>query len=140
VAVKQDRGPGKQPRVHAHGFAAVGADDHEALPVFALSFHLWPQLAQKALLELHDVLYSHAHDLRLARGDRTIDQQHVIEIVLTGRGNAGTLVDFAGIEQIQDGQALHIQHLVHALDAQTALAVEEVGNMGLLETRVLSQT
>ena len=72
--------------------------------------------------------------------DRTIDQQHVIEIVLTGRGNAGTLVDFAGIEQIQDGQALHIQHLVHAFDAQTALAVEEVGNMGLLETRVLSQT
>src|SRR6476646_8982392 len=73
VAIQQDRSAGKKAREHAHAFAAVDADDHETLPVFAVPFHLRPQFAQEALPELHDVLYFHVHDHRLAGSDGTIE-------------------------------------------------------------------
>ena len=65
--------------------------------------------------------------------------EHIVEVVVAGRSDAGALVDFAGIEQIQNGKALDIQHLVHAFDAQAPFAVEEVGNVGLLEAGISGQ-
>ncbi len=70
---------------------------------------------------------------------RAIDQGHVFELIVAGRKDAGALVDLLGIEQVEDGKVLYIQHLVHALDAEAALAVEEVGNVGLLETGLAGQ-
>ena len=97
------------------------------------------QLAQEALLQLRDLLHFHAHDHGLAGSDRAVNQQHVVEIIIAGRSDAGTLVDFAGIEKIQNRKALDVQHLVHAFDAQTPLAVEKVGDVRLLESGFVSQ-
>ena len=65
--------------------------------------------------------------------------EDVFEFVVAGRGDAGALVDFAGIEQIQNRKALDVQYLVHAFDAQAAFAVEEVGNVGLPEAGFAGQ-
>ena len=67
-------------------------------------------------------------------GDCAVDLEDVVEFILAGRGNAGAFIDFAGIEQVQDGEALDVQYLVHALDAQATFPVQEVGNVRLLET------
>ena len=51
-----------------------------------------------------------------------------------------TLVDFGGIEQVEDGAVLDLEDLVHALDAEAALAVEEIGDVGLFESGLLGQS
>src|SRR5580704_8991417 len=126
MAVNQHSGAGKKARIHAHALAAIRPDDHKTLPTLAVALHFRAQLAQEAFLELQSVFYLHAHDPRLTRGDGPVYQKDVFELILTGRSDASALVDFARIEQVQNGQPLHVQHLVHALDAQAPLSIEEV--------------
>ncbi len=117
----------------------VDANDHEALPVFALALQFGPHLAQEALLELQDLADVHAHDQRFGGGHGPVDQQHVIEFVLGGRQDAGALVDLGGIDQVEHGEVLDIQDFIHAFEAEAALAVEEVGDVSLLETGLLGE-
>ena len=47
--------------------------------------------------------------------------------------------DLDGIEEIEHGEVLHGKHFVHALETQPALAVEEVGDVRLLEPCLFGQ-
>ena len=49
------------------------------------------------------------------------------------------LLTSAGIEQVEHGKVLDIQDFIHAFEAQAAFAVEEVGDVGLLESGLLGQ-
>ena len=118
---------------------AVGHDNHETLPLIAVAFSFGAQAAQETFLELEDFLDFHAHDHGFGGGDGAIDHEDVFELVLAGRQDAGALVDFMGIEQVEHGKALHLQDFVHALETQATLAVQEVGDVGLFEARLLCQ-
>ena len=72
-------------------------------------------------------------------GSRGRREQHVFELVATGRQDGGAFVDFGWIEQIEDGEVLDSEDLVHALEAKAAFAVEEVGNMRLFKSSLLGQ-
>ena len=59
------------------------------------------QPAQEALLKLEDIPHFFAGDNRLAGGNRSFHQQHIIKITFAGRHYAGPLVDLFSIHQIQ---------------------------------------
>src|SRR2546426_3045104 len=139
MAVDENGGTGEQAGVHAHTLAAIHLDEHKALPVVAVTFHFGTQLAQETLLELQDFLHPHARDEGFGGGDSAVDQEYVLELVPAGWQDTGALVDLAGIEQIQNGEALHVQHLVHAFNAEAALAVQKVGDVRLFEAGLLGQ-
>ena len=50
------------------------------------------------------------------------------------------LLTSEGSSEIEHGKMLDGEDAVHALEAQAALAIEEVGDVSLLETRLLCQT
>ena len=72
-------------------------------------------------------------------GHFSIDDQHVLELVVARRQDRSPLVDLGGIQQIEHRKMLHRQHPVHAFQAQTPLSIQEVGDVRLLETGLLRQ-
>jgi len=81
----------------------------------------------------------HADDEGLGRGGRGVGEHNVLKVICTRRKDRGTFVDLGGIKEIEDGEMLNLKYLVHALEAKSALAVEKVGNMGLLKTGLLGE-
>src|SRR6266478_2609527 len=62
MAVDQERGAGQQAGIHAHAFAGVHLDEHESLPLLAITLGFRFQLLQEAFLEFQDFLDVHAGD------------------------------------------------------------------------------
>ena len=139
MAVDQERCPGHEPWIHTHGFLGIELDEHEALPAGTVAFGFRPQLAQEGFLELEDFFDVHAGDERLGGGDGGVGEQNVFEFVVAGGQDGGALADFGGIEQVEHGKMLHGEDFVHALEAETAFAVEEIGDVGLLESGLLGE-
>lgn len=141
VTVDQERGAGKETRVHAHTFAAIDLNYDEAFPLLAIgAFSFRFQLLEKCFLELQDFLHVHAGDERLGGGDGSVGEKDVLELVIAGRQDGSALVDLGRVKKIQHGKMLNGQNPVHALKAEAALAIEEVGDVGLLESCLLCQT
>jgi hypothetical protein len=65
--------------------------------------------------------------------DGAVNEQDVFKSIVTGRRNAGAFVDFSGVEEVEDGEAKYGKDLVHPLKAEATLAIEEVGDVRLLE-------
>jgi len=139
MAVKQERGSGREAGVHAGGVLGVGFDEDEALPGRTGAFHFRLQFAEEGLLEFQDFFYMHAGDERLGRGAGGIGEDDVLELVTAGGQDGGAFADFCGIEQVEDGKTLNGKDFVHAFDAEAALLVEEIGDVGLFESGLLRQ-
>ena len=91
------------------------------------------------MLKLLDFPHLHADNDGLICSHRTVNHKNVLEFVVTGRRNGGTLVDFGRIEEIEDRKALHSEQAIHSVNAQVTLAIEEVGNVGLLKASLCSE-
>lgn len=139
MAVDEERGSGGEAGSHGWGVPGSQLDQDEALPGGTFAFSLGPELVKERLLELEDAFHSHADNEGLSGGGG-VGEQDVFEIVGAGRKDRGTLVDFGGIEKVEDGEVLDLEDFVHALDAESAFAVEEVGDMGLFESGLLGET
>src|ERR1022692_1758085 len=139
MAVDEERGSGRQAGVHAHAFAAIHLDEHEAFPLLTTAFGLGFQLLKKSFFEFQDFFDVHAGDQGMGGGYGSFREENVLKFVVAGRQDGSALVDFGGIEQIQDREVLHREDAVHAFQAQTALTIQEVGDMGLLKASLLSQ-
>src|ERR1700683_2564283 len=139
MAVDEKCGSGQQARIHAHAFAGVHFDKNEALPLLAIAFGLGFQFFQKAFLEFKDFLDVHAGDEWLGGSDGSVGQQDVLDLVIAGRHDRSALVNFGWVKQIQHRKMLDSQDPVHALEAQAALAIQEVGDVSLLESGLLRQ-
>lgn len=63
-----------------------------------------------------------------------------MEFVVAGRQNGSALIDFRRVEQIQHGEMLNGENTIHALQAEAALAIQEVGDVSLFESRLLRET
>ena len=72
-------------------------------------------------------------------GSGSVDHQDILELIATGGQDAGPLVDLGGVEQVEDRKVLYIQDIVHALQAQSAFAIQEVGDVVLLKTGLCGQ-
>ena len=123
-----------------HRFPGIELDEHKALPGRTIAFDFGFELAQEVFLELENFLHVHAGDQGLGGSGGGVGEQNVFEFVVAGRQDGGALVDLGGIEQIEDGKMLDGENFVHAFDAEAALAVEEVGDMGLFESGLLRES
>ena len=123
----------------ADGFPGIEFDQHEALPAGAVAFGFGFELAQEDLLELEDLFDVHAGDERLGGSGGSVGEQDIFEFVGAWRKDGSALVDIRGIEQVEHGKVLHGENFVHAFEAEAALAVEEVRDMGLLESGLLGE-
>src|SRR5882724_3959858 len=140
VTVEEQGGAGEHAGIHAHAFAGVYLDDDEALPAVPVTLYVFAQPAEKGLLEFQDFLDVHVHDKGFLGSDLGVGDHHAVEFVGAGRDDRGALVDLRGVEQVEHGNVLHGQNFVHAFQAESALAIEEVGDVGLLEAGLLRQT
>lgn len=138
MAVDEQRGTGDQAGIHSLGLTGVELDENETVPGEAVALRFGPELAQEDFSEFKDFENPIGGDHGLSSGSG-IDQQNIFEFVRTGRQDGSTLVDFGGIEQVEDGKMLDGQDLVHAFEAQTALTVEEVRNVGLFEAGLVGE-
>ena len=96
-------------------------------------------LLQEGFLELEDFFDVHAGDERLGGGGGGVGEQDIFKFVGAGGQDGGALADFGGIEQVEHGKMLDGENFVHAFEAEAALAVEEIGDMGLLESGLLGE-
>src|SRR5579863_475603 len=102
MAVDQESGSWHEAGIHAHGLFGIDFDKYEAVPTGTVSFGIGSELAQERLLELEDFFYVHAGDERLGGSGGSVGEQNIFEFVGAGRQDGGALVDFGGIEQIED--------------------------------------
>lgn len=133
VAIDQERGAGKKTGIHAHAFAGVGFDEDEAFPAGTVAFDFGLELLQKALLEFKDLFHVHAGEQGVRGGDGAIGEDDALKFVIARRNDGGTFVDLGGIEQIEHRETLDRQDAIHAFEAEATFAVQEVGNVSLLE-------
>src|ERR1700733_2274045 len=140
MAVDQECGSGKQAGIHAHGFAVVYLDENETLPGLAVAYGLRFELLKKTFLKFQDFFDIHAGDERMSGGHGSIGEEDVLKLVVARGKDGCALVDLGGVEEIQYRKMLDGQNPVHALEAQAALAIEEVGDMSLFEASLLCQT
>ena len=139
MTVNEQRGPREQTWIHGHSFLGIDLDEHEAVPSGAIAFSFGAQVLQETLLELEDFLHVPAVNQGLSGGGGGVGEQNVLEFVGAGRQDGSAFADFGGIEQIEDGEMLHGEDLVHAFEAETALLIEKIGDVGLLKPGLLGQ-
>jgi len=139
MAVDEQRGSWGKAGGHESGLPGIELNEDETLPAGPVGFGIRVQLVQEGLLELEDFLYMHADDEGLGGGGRGIGEDDVFEVVGAGRQDRGALIDLGGIEQVKDGKMLDLKDFVHAFEAEAAFAVEEIGDVGLLESGLLGQ-
>jgi len=102
MTVNQNGRPWEKAGVHAHSVVGRDSDGYKTFPSASLTVQLRSQLAKEASLEFLDLLHVHAHYQRLGGGDGAFDHKNVFESILARWGDAGALVDFGGVEQIED--------------------------------------
>ena len=139
MAVEQKHGPGSEAGGHGQSLFGVELDQDEALPIGTGGIGVSLQLAQEGLLELVDLLDVDGGDEGLGGGSCGIGEDNIFEFVGAGWKDGGTLVDFGGIEQVEDGKVLNLKDFVHAFDAESAFAIEEIGDVSLFESRLLGE-
>lgn len=140
MAVDQERGTQRKAGRHGLGIMDLELDEHESLPGGVIAFGISAELVKEGLLEFEKSLHVHAGDLRLGGGGGAVGQGDVFEIVLAGGKDGGALVDFGRIEEVEDGEVLDLEDFVHAVEAKTALAIQEIRDMGLFESGLLCET
>jgi|SRR5579862_2620869 len=138
MAVEEQGGSGQETRKHARGVPGIELDEDKASPVGTIALGFGLELAQERLLEFEDFEDAISGDER-ANGRRRFGEQDVLEVVGAGGDNGGTFVDLGGIEQVEDGKMLNGKDFVHALEAQTALAIEKIGDVSLFEAGLLGE-
>ena len=139
VTVEEEGGAGQHARIHTHAFAGVHFDDDEAFPAVTVAFHGRAEAAEESLLEFQDFLHVHVHDEGFGGGDVRFGDNDAFEFVLAGGDDGSPFVDFGGVEQVEDGEMLNSKDLIHPFQAETALAIEKVGDMCLLEAGLFGQ-
>ena len=139
MAVYQKRRSGGKARGHGLGIGGIEFDQDKALPSRVVALGVGPELVEKRLLELEEFLDVHAGDQGLGGSDGGIDHGYVFEVVGAGGQDGGAFINLGGIEEVEHGEVLDLKNLVHAFEAESALAVEEVGDVSLFEPGLLSQ-
>src|SRR5579871_858183 len=139
MAVEKQGGSGHEAGNHRKGLPGIELDKDETEPGGAIALGFGPELAEEGLLELEDLGDLHGGDEGLGGSDGGLGQQDVLKGVGAGGKDGGALVYFCRIEEVEDGKVLDGKDFVHAFEAETTFAVEEIGDMGLFEAGLLGE-
>ena len=138
MAVEEQRGSGGEAGKHRSGVPGIEFDKDESSPVGTIAFRFGLELAEERFLEFQELEYAIGGD-EGADGGRGFDEQDVFEVVRAGSNDGGAFIDLGGIEQVKDGEMLDGKDFIHTLQAETALAIEEIGDVGLFESGLLGE-
>lgn len=116
MAIKEQRGTGDQAGIHSLGLTGVELDENETVPGKAVAMRFGPEMAQEAFSEFKDFEDPVGGNQGLSSCSG-LDKKNIFEFVRTGRQDGSTLVDFGGIEKVEDRKVLDGQDLVHAFEA-----------------------
>src|SRR5712672_2497123 len=97
------------------------------------------EASEKGTFELEDFLDVHVHDKWFVGNDFGISDDNTFEFVGAGCDDGGALVDLRGIEKVENRDVLDGEDLVHAFEAESALAIQEVGDVGLAESGLVRE-
>src|SRR5260370_33417655 len=125
--------------IHAHTVTRVHLYQNKASPMGSVTVQVRTQLLEVRFLDLQDVFDVLAEDLRLTSGNVCFDQQHAFELVIAWWHNRSSLVDVSRVNQVEHRKPLRHQHAVHRVEAEAALAVQEVRDVRLLYTDQVCQ-
>jgi hypothetical protein len=139
MSIKQEHNARWEAWGHSNGVSGVQLDEDKAVPGATVGFRLRLEFAKETPLELEDVKDAVGGDQRTRRRGGGIGEQDVFKFVHAGRQDGGALIDLDGIEEVENREVLDREDLVHALNAESALAVEEVRDVGLLESGLLGE-
>src|SRR5207248_10923794 len=90
-------------------------------------------------LEFQNVAHIIASDTRSRGSDLGLGENDILKVTLRRRDATGPLVDLFAIQQVIHRKILRAQDSVHSLQAERSLAIQKVGNVGLLESGLLRQ-
>lgn len=138
MAVEEQGGPSREAGRHAGSVAGIELDEDKASPVGTITFGFGFELAEKGFFEFQELEDAIGCD-KGVDGHGRFGEQDVFELIGTGRDDGGAFVDLYGIEQVEDREMLDGKDFVHALEAETALAIEEIGDVGLFESGLLGE-
>ena len=139
MAVEEQGGAGRETGKHGSGVPGIEFDKDESSPVGTIAFRFGLELAEERFLEFQELEYAIGGD-EGADGSGRFGKEDIFELVGAGGNDGGAFVDFGGIEQVEDREMLNGKDFVHALEAETALAIEEIGDVGLFESGLLGES
>jgi len=140
MAVDQERGSGGEAGRHGQGIPGIELDQDKAVPGGAVALGFRPEFVEEGLLELEDFLHVHADNERFGGSGGGIGEKDIFKLVAAGRKDGSPFVDFGRVEQVEDGEVLDLEDLVHALKAESTLAVQEIGDVSLFKTGLLGES
>jgi len=140
MAVDQERGSGREAGRHGQGVAGVELDQDEAVPGGAVAVGFRPELVEEGFLELEDFLHVHADNEGFGSGGGGIGEKDIFEFIAAGRKDGSPFVDFRRVKEVEDGEVLDLEDLVHAFEAESPLAVQEIGDVSLFKTCLLGES
>jgi hypothetical protein len=139
VAIEEEGSSGEHTGVHAHAFSRVYLDDNKALPGIVVPLNVFAEATEEGSFELQDLFDVHVHDKRFVSGNLRGGDDDAFEFVGAGGDDGGAFVYFGRVKQVEHGNVLDGKDLVHAFEAESALAIQEVGDMGLFESGLSRQ-
>lgn len=102
VAVDEQGCSGERSRVHDHCFLMIEFDDDEALPGGVSGYRVRFEALEEGLLELQDLLDMHTHNDCFRGCNIGVNHNYVVELVVVRRENGSALVDFGGVEKVEN--------------------------------------
>ena len=81
----------------------------------------------------------HVHDEGLRSGNLGIGNNDAFEFIVAWREDGSAFVDFGWVQQGEHGQVLDSKHSIHTFQTEPTLAVEEIRDVGLLESGQIGQ-
>jgi hypothetical protein len=139
VAVEDGDGAGGDERIHGGGLLGVGADGEEALPVGVFGGRTGAVVVEAGGGDLDGFDDGRGGDAGFIHGSGGRDDGHDLDGV-AGRSREGGLRR-GEIERqdLVDGEVLRGEDAVETFEGKGAFAIEEVGNVGLLEAGLLGE-
>ena len=132
--------PANDAGLHGQSVGGIHFEQDKANPVLTRAGHIGAEAAKEALPDLPNLLHRGASDDGLVDGGRRLDPQNAGVSAFRGQGDGGAAIDFGRIDKVEDVQFKDLENAVHGLDAESAAAVEEVGDVGLAKAGFFGQS
>lgn len=139
MAVDEDGGARKKTRLHTAANSRISTNQDKTVTRLAMADRIGAQPAQESASEFVNFLHLTTGDDWGRRGRFWFHQENILKICLGSGRYTGAAVDVVNFEKVHDGKPLDFEDTIHSGQAEAAPAVQEIGNMRLLEAGFLGQ-
>jgi hypothetical protein len=139
VAIEHGDCAGGDERIHGGGLLGVGADGEEALPMGVFGGRTGAVIVQAGGGDLDGFDDGRGGDAGFIHGSGGRDDGHDLDGVAGRNRERGLRRGEIERQDLVDGEVLRGEDAVETFEGKGAFAIEEVGNVGLLEAGLLGE-